>query len=71
MELYETGIIPQATISLESALSGYQVGSVDFLTLLNNLITLFNFELEFYKQLNEHQIALARLEEITGVELLK
>ncbi|MCZ6528451.1 MAG: TolC family protein, partial [Candidatus Dadabacteria bacterium] len=41
VELYQTGIIPQSTLSLESAISGYQVGNIDFLTLLNNLITLF------------------------------
>jgi len=70
IELYLTGIIPQSTLSLESAISGYQVGDVDFLTLLDNLITLFNFELEYYKQLTEYQVALARIEEITAFELI-
>jgi outer membrane protein TolC len=70
VELYQTGIIPQSTLSLESAISGYQVGNIDFLTLLNNLITLFNFELEYYKQLTEYQKALARIEEIAAIELI-
>ena len=70
IELYQTGIIPQSTLSLESAISGYQVGNIDFLTLLNNLITLFNFELEYYKQLTEYQKALARIEEIAAIELI-
>jgi len=70
VQLYQTGIIPQSTLSLESAISGYQVGNIDFLTLLNNLVTLFNFELEYYGQLTEYQKALARIEEIAGVELI-
>jgi outer membrane protein TolC len=70
VELYQRGIIPQSTLSLESAISGYQVGNIDFLTLLNNLITLFNFELEYYQQLTEYQKALARIEEIAAIELL-
>ena len=70
MGLYRNGIIPQSRISLESAISGYQVGDVDFLTLLNSIVTLFNFEIEYYKQLSEYQISLARLEEITGVDLI-
>lgn len=70
LELYQTGIIPQSSLSLESAISGYQVGDVDFLTLLDNLITLFNFELEYYEQLTEYQKALTRIEEVTGLDLV-
>ncbi len=70
IELYETGIIPQSTLSLESAISGYQVGDIDFLTLLDNLVTLFNFEIEYYKQLTEYQKSIARIEEITGLDLI-
>jgi len=68
--LYSSGIIPQSTLSLESAITGYQVGDVDFLTLLNNLITLFNFELEYYQQLTEYQKALARIEEIAAIDII-
>ena len=70
IELYSTGIIPQSTLSLESAISGYQVGDVDFLTLINNFLTLYNFELEYYEQLTDYEISLARIEEITGLELI-
>jgi len=70
MGLYKNGIIPQSRISLESAISGYQVGDVDFLTLLNSLVTLFNFEIEYYKQLSAYQTSLARLEEIAGADLM-
>ncbi len=71
LDLYSSGIIPQATLSLESAIAGYEVGNVDFLTLLNNLVTLFNFELAYYTQLTEYQKALARIEEIIGTVLVQ
>ena len=71
MNLYKKGIIPQSGLSLESAVSGYQVGAVDFLTLLDNLVTLFNFEIEYHRQLAEYQKALARIEELSGVELVQ
>ncbi len=69
VKLYGTGIIPQSSLSLESAISGYEVGKVDFLTLLNNLITLLNYELEYYRELVDFEKSLARLEEVVGLEL--
>jgi outer membrane protein, heavy metal efflux system len=71
LRLFEQGIIPQATSSLESAIAGYQVGNIDFLTLLDNLLTLFNFELTYYTYLTNYQTALARIEEIIDMDLIK
>ena len=71
LKLFEGGIIPQATSSLESAIAGYQVGNIDFLTLLDNLLTLFNFELTYYTHLTNYQKALARIEEIIDMDLIK
>jgi len=67
--LYGTTIIPQSTLSLESAISGYEVGKVDFLTLLDNLITLRNYEISYYEQLSNVEKALARIEPLAGKEL--
>ena len=67
--LYESGIIPQAALSLESALAGYEVGSVDFLTLISNLTTLLNFEMQFYEELAKHEQALANLEPLVATPL--
>lgn len=70
IDLYENGIIPQSKISLESAVAGYQVGDVDFLTLLNSQITLFNFEIEQERQIMLYRTALARIEQITAQDLI-
>lgn len=71
INLYGTGVIPQATLSLESATAGYQVGTVDFLTLIDNLVTLLEYELKYYEVLTDFQKALAQLEPLVGVELTR
>lgn len=69
IDLYKKGIVPQSKLSLESAISSYQVGDVDFLTLLNNLVALFSFEIEYYRHLTDYQISIAKLEEILGLSI--
>ena len=67
VDLYKTGIIPQASQSLQAAISGYQTDKVDFLTLLNNQITLFNYQLQYYRVLADFYKSLAELEWVVGV----
>ena len=71
IELYEKTIIPQASQSLNSAIAGYQTDKVDFLTLLNNLIVVFNYEREYYRLLSEYYQHLAQIEYLTGKQLIK
>lgn len=71
IELYRSGIIPQAEHSLESALIGYRAGKVDFLTLLEGRMTLFNYERELYDSQAEYMIKLAQLEAAVGTELIE
>ena len=59
-------IIPQATLALQAAQAGYTVGKVDFLTLLNSLLTLQDSQLELHGEMVSHEKALARLEAVTG-----
>jgi outer membrane protein TolC len=70
VELYTSGIIPQAEQSLESALIGYRVGKVDFLTLLDGRVSLFNYERELYESKAEYMMQLARLEAAVGTALV-
>jgi cobalt-zinc-cadmium efflux system outer membrane protein len=69
ISLYSTTIVPQSSLSLESAIAGYEVGKVDFLTLLDNLVTLLNYELSYYEQLSNEEKAVAALEPLVGVTL--
>lgn len=69
VELYKTGIIPQADQALESATINYRVNKVDFLTLLDSQMTLFNYEREYYDSLAGYQMKLAELEALVGKDL--
>jgi len=68
-DLYRTGIIPQARQSLESAVIGYRVNKVDFLSLLDSRVTLFQYEREYYDSVADYQIKKAQLEALVGKEL--
>jgi outer membrane protein, heavy metal efflux system len=71
MRLYKDAIIPQASLALESSLSAYRVGSLDFLTILNNWTIVLNFELEYHNQLAQHETALSNLERLTDLQLVR
>ena len=64
--LFASGIVPQARQTVQSMLAGYQVSKVDFLNLVRSQITLFNYELQYWKALTEANQALARLEAAVG-----
>ncbi len=67
IDLYRKGIIPQTTASLDSALSAYEVGTIDFLTLVQNALTLLNYELQYEEQIRDYFEDLVRLEELLNM----
>jgi len=67
--LYSQAIVPQSSLALDSALAAYEVGSVDFLTVLDSFITVLDYEINYYRELSNYQIALARLEPLVSVPL--
>lgn len=66
-QLYKSGIIPQAQQAFEATLSSYKVGKVDFLALLDSLLTVYNYEIQYYRVLTDGQRNIARLEAETGL----
>lgn len=71
IRLHEQGLIPQGTLALESALSAYQVGQSDMLTLLTALRRVLDYETRYYELLTDYQKALAEMEAFVGVELTR
>ncbi len=67
--LYREAIIPQALLSLESAMAGYGVGSIDFLALLDNVVTLLTYRLELEREETNYATAIVRIEEHLGRSL--
>jgi outer membrane protein TolC len=61
LELYKTGIIPQASLQINSAMSAYRVGKADFMTLLDSQMTLYRYELEYHQALTEYEKNVAGL----------
>lgn len=70
LALYVKAIIPQGRASLTSATASYQVGRVEFLTVLENQATLFNYETEYFRTLSDFATTLAELEQVVGQEIL-
>ncbi len=68
--VYREGIIPLAEQTLQSALTGYPVGKVDFLTLLSSQGALLNYELELRQRILEHELVWARIEAMTGQRII-
>ena len=68
VELYQGGIIPQANQTFQATLSAYQVDKVDFLDLLDSLMTLYRYEIDYIKALSDQQRSMARLEAAAGLE---
>jgi len=68
-ELYRNGLIPQARQTLESAVIAYQVGKVDFLSLLDARVALYNYEREYFDSLADYQMKKAQMEALIGKNL--
>jgi outer membrane protein TolC len=66
MSIYRDGLIPQAETSQASAMSAYRVGKVDFQTLLSSVLDLQNLRQEYYRSLADHEIAIAKLQQVIG-----
>ena len=66
--LYETGILPLARLAVESSLAAYRVNRVDFLTLLDNQMTVLNYEVSYASALSSYHKALAEIDLLTGAQ---
>ncbi|MEZ5398779.1 MAG: TolC family protein [Bryobacteraceae bacterium] len=71
MKLYGQTVIPQASLALESSLTSYETGTVDFLSVLTNYITVVEYEINYYEEIQNFYLALSRLEEMTALSLIK
>ena len=67
--LSSTGLLPQAKVTFDSALIGYQTGKVDFATLLDATRQILNAKLEVLKAQTDAQMRLAEIERLLGEDL--
>ncbi len=66
VRLYETGLLPQARLTADASLAAYRVGRVDFFTLLDSRMTVFNAETAYAASLAAYNKALAEIEFLVG-----
>ena len=69
--LYGSAIVPQSNLALNSAIANYQVGKIDFLQLIDASMSLLEYQLKYYEAVVEFHKALAQLEPLAGVDLIK
>ncbi len=69
LDLYKQRLIPQAQLTMESSLSSYESGAVDFLTVLSNFSTILENEKDYYEQRTAYLKAMANLEEAFALNL--
>jgi cobalt-zinc-cadmium efflux system outer membrane protein len=71
IRLYETALLPQAKLAADASLTAYRVGRVDFFSLLDSRMTVFNAETGYAASLAGRSKALAEIELLTGQELFQ
>lgn len=71
VRLYADSVLPQSQLALDSSLSAYQAGSVDFLSVLTNFQALLAAQLSRLEQEVRRDQALVRLEPLVGTEFVK
>ena len=71
INLYRTGILPQTSLQINSAMSAYRVNKADFMTLLDSQMTLYKYELEYHQALTEYEKNVAGLGATIGKQLLE
>ena len=69
--LYRSTVLPQAEATVASALSAYRVGGVDFMTLLDDRMTVNKYRQELYALDADEGKAWAELEMLIGRELIR
>lgn len=68
--LYHDTVLPQARLALESSMTSYQTGAVDFLSVVTNFSAVLEYEMRYVDELAAYHTALSRLEELTGTPIV-
>ena len=68
-QLYRSSILPQARAAVQAALGSYRVGQVSFMQLVDNQMTVNQYEIETIRLLADYQQAVGDLIALTGGEL--
>lgn len=71
LKLYQDTVIPQAQLTATSSLSSYETGAADFLSVLTSLSSTIDYEERYHEEMLSYWLAVIKLEELSGSQLLK
>ena len=69
LKINREGLIPEARTALQAGLASYQNNRQDFQALLTSYLDILRLEQENLQTLADHETAIARLEQMTGLSL--
>lgn len=67
LTIYRQGLIPQARAAFQAGLAAYQSGRLDFESLLASFRDVLTLDRSYWQALADHETAIARIEQVTGV----
>jgi outer membrane protein, heavy metal efflux system len=67
--IFSQAIVPQSSQALESSELAYEAGNADFLTMLSNFLDVLDYQVNYYQEISDYDVALAQLEPLVGTEL--
>jgi outer membrane protein TolC len=69
VDLYQKSVMPEARLAMESSLASYQTGALDFISVFSNFMNVVDYELMYHEEVMMFHVAVAGLEELTGMEI--
>ena len=66
LTIYRDGLLPQTDATFRAAMAAYSSNQQDFEALLSSFLDVLNTNLAYWRELADHESALARLERLTG-----
>jgi cobalt-zinc-cadmium efflux system outer membrane protein len=68
LTIYRDGLMPQADATFQAAMAAYSSNRQDFETLLSSFLDVLTLDVAYWRELADHESAVARLERLTGDE---
>jgi outer membrane protein, heavy metal efflux system len=69
LKIYKEGLLPQARAGFQAGIAAYQNNRQDFDSLLSSFLDVLHLDEEYWQNAAEREMALARLEQLTGLSL--
>lgn len=69
LKIYRDGLLPQARAELQAGMAAYAAAREDFQALLASFLDVLSLDEQYWQTLDEHETALAGIEQTTGLSL--